>query len=93
MVRFPTLPPPVQVVTSQPMGQSNNNVREEIPQQEKFKPDPIPITYIKLYPKLVRVGLLSPVDIPPLQPPYLDGIIDACRMQQLNYSYFQKINL
>ena len=29
------------------------------------------MTYTKLYPKLVQGGLLSPVDIPPLQPPYL----------------------
>ena len=28
------------------------------------------MTYTKLYPKLVQGGLLSPVDIPPLQPPY-----------------------
>ena len=27
MARFPALPPPVQVVTSQPMAQSSNNVR------------------------------------------------------------------
>ena len=27
VARFPALPPLVQVVTSQPMGQSNNNVR------------------------------------------------------------------
>ena len=32
MARFPTLPPPVQVVTSQPMGQSSNNVRGTRPQ-------------------------------------------------------------
>ena len=69
VVRFPALPPPVQVVTSQPMGQLNNNRRGR-PQQEKFKPDPIPMTYTKLYPKLVQGDLLSPVDIPPLQPPY-----------------------
>ena len=31
VARFPTLPPPVQVVTSQPMGQSNNNVRRARP--------------------------------------------------------------
>ena len=52
------------------MGQSNNNVRGARPQQEKFKPDPIPMTYTELYPKLVQDGLLSSVDIPPLQPPY-----------------------
>ena len=69
MARFPALPPPVQAVTSQPMGQVNNN-RGARPQQEKFKPNPIPMTYIELYPKLVQGGLLSPVDIPPLQPPY-----------------------
>ena len=28
------------------------------------------MTYTELYPKLVQGGLLSPVDIPPLQPPY-----------------------
>ena len=28
------------------------------------------MTYTELYPKLVQNGLLSPVDIPPLQPPY-----------------------
>ena len=28
------------------------------------------MTYTELYPKLVQDGLLSPVDIPPLQPPY-----------------------
>ena len=70
VARFLALPPPMQVVTSQPMGQLNNN-RGGRPQQEKFKPDPIPMTYTKLYPKLVQGGLLSPIDIPPLQPPYL----------------------
>ena len=51
------------------MGQLNNN-RGARPQQEKFKPNPIPMTYTKLYPKLVHGGLQSLVDIPPLQPPY-----------------------
>ena len=74
VVRFPTLPSPAHVVTSQPIGQSSNNggnVREARPQQEKFKPDLIPMTYTELYPKLVQCGLLMSVDIPPLQPPYL----------------------
>ena len=70
MARFLALPPLVQVVTSQPMRQSGNNVRGARPQQKRFKSDPIPLTYIELYPKLVQGGLLSPVDIPPLQPPY-----------------------
>ena len=68
--RFLALPPPVQVVTSQPMGQSSNNVRRARPQQERFKSDPIPMTYTELNLKLVQGGLLLSVDIPPLQPPY-----------------------
>ena len=52
VARFSALPPPVQVVTSQPMGQVNNN-RGARPQQEKFKPDSIHMTYTKLYPKLI----------------------------------------
>ncbi|XWS75404.1 hypothetical protein CRYUN_Cryun01aG0084000 [Craigia yunnanensis] len=28
------------------------------------------MTYTKLFPKLVQCGLLMPIDIPPLQPPY-----------------------
>ena len=58
VARFPALPPPVQAVTSQPMGQLNNNRRGR-PQQEKFKPDLIPMTYTELYPKLVQGGLLA----------------------------------
>ena len=40
------------------------------PQQERAKFDPIPITYTELYPKLIQGGLLVPVSIPPIQPPY-----------------------
>ena len=69
VARFPALPPLVQVVTSQPMGQLNNN-RGTISRQEKFKPDLFLMTYTKLYPKLIQGDLLSLVDIPPLQSPY-----------------------
>ena len=69
VARFPVLPPPIQVVTSQPARQLNSN-RGIKPLQEKFKPDPIPMTYTELYPELVQGGLLSSVDIQPLQPPY-----------------------
>ena len=54
VARFPALSLPVQVVTSQPMGQLNNNAKGTRPQQKKFKPDPIPMTYTELYPKLVQ---------------------------------------
>ena len=70
VARFTALPPPVQVVTSQPTRQSNNNVRGARPHQEKFKSEAILMTYIELYPKLVQGGLLSLVDISPLQSPY-----------------------
>ena len=39
---------------------------------EKDKPrwDPIPITYTKLFPKLVRMGHIKPVQLAPLRPPF-----------------------
>ena len=39
---------------------------------EKDKPrwDPIPITYTELFPKLVRMGHIKPVQLPPLTPPF-----------------------
>ena len=40
------------------------------PQQKRAKFDPIPMTYTKLYPKLIQGGLLVPVSIPPIRPPY-----------------------
>ena len=41
------------------------------PQQKRAKFDPIPMTYTKLYPKLIQGGLLVPVSIPPIRPSYL----------------------
>ena len=70
MARFPALPAPVQVVASQPLGQQGNNAREARPQQEKPKFDPIPMTYTELYPKLVQLDSLVPMDIPLMQPLY-----------------------
>ena len=39
---------------------------------EKDKPrwDPIPITYIELFPKLVKMGHIEPVQLAPLRPPF-----------------------
>ena len=56
LVRFPALPPPAQVVTTQPMGQSGNNTKNSRgvrPQREWPQFDPIPMTYTELYPKLI----------------------------------------
>ena len=70
MARFPTLPAPADGGTSQPAGQQGNNVRGARPQQERPKFDLIPMTYIELYPKLVQLGSLVPMDIPLMQLPY-----------------------
>ena len=73
MARFPALPPLAQVVITQPMGQSGNNVRNlkgVRPQQERLQFDPIPMTYTKLYPKLIQCDLLESVSIQPIRPPY-----------------------
>ena len=67
---FPALPAPVQVVAAQLAGQQGNNARGARPQQERPKFDPIPMTYTELYPKLIQLGSLVPMDIPPMQPPY-----------------------
>ena len=67
---FPALPALAYGGNSQPSGQRENNVRRARPQQERPKFDPIPMTYTELYPKLVQLGFLVPMDIPPMQPPY-----------------------
>ena len=52
------------------MGQKGNNARGARLQQERPKFDLILMTYTELYPKLVQLGSLVPMDIPPMQPPY-----------------------
>ena len=73
MARFPVLPPLAQVVTVQPMGQSDSNLKNSKgakPQREQPQFDLIPMTYTKLYPKLIQGGMLVPMSIPPVKPPY-----------------------
>ena len=70
VARFLALLAPVQVVAAQPAGQQENNARGPRSQQERPKFKPIPMTYTKLYPKLVQLESLVPMDIPPMQPPY-----------------------
>ena len=70
MTRFPALPAPTYEGISQPSSQQGNNARGARPQQERAKFDSIPMTYTKLYPKLVQLGSLVSMDIPPMQPPY-----------------------
>ena len=73
ITRFPALPQPINVVPSQPTGQQGNNggnTRMARPQQERAKFDLIPMIYTELYPELIQDGLLVPISIPPIQPPY-----------------------
>ena len=70
VVRFPALPPPAQVVTTQPMRQLGNNIensRGVRPQRERSQFDPIPLTYTELCPKLIQGGMLVQVSIPPIR--------------------------
>ena len=55
------------------MGQQGNNVGnsgEARPQRGRPQFDLIPMTYTELYPKLIQCGLLEPVNILPIRPPY-----------------------
>ena len=70
MARFPALPASANGGTSQPSGQQGNNVRKARPQQERPKFNPILMTYTELYPKLVQLESLVPMDIPLVQPLY-----------------------
>ena len=47
---------------SRPSGQKTN--------KDKTQWDPIPITYTKLFPKLVRNGHIEPFQFPPFMPPF-----------------------
>ena len=47
-----------------------SNSRGARPQRERPQFDPIPMTYTELYPKLIQGGMLVPVSIPPIRPPY-----------------------
>ena len=56
VARFPALSPPAQVVTTQPIGQSGNNLgnsRGARSQRERPQFYPIPMMYTELYPKLI----------------------------------------
>ena len=73
VARFPALPPSAQIVTVQPIAQSGNNFKNSRgarPQREWPQFNPIPMTYTKLYSKLIQGGMLVPMSIPPIRPPY-----------------------
>ena len=68
---MPTVPPTFMATSRsvyQPNGSRSKPSRLKI---DKDKPrwDPIPITYIELFPKLVEINHIEPVFLAPLRPP------------------------
>ena len=60
--------------TSRPVDRSNGSKGKPSGQKiDKDKPrwDPIPITYIELFSKLVEIGHIEPVYLAPFRPPFL----------------------
>ena len=65
--------PPVFMATSRPVDRSNGSKDKPSRQKiDKDKPrwDPIPITYTELFPKLVEIGHIEPVQLAPLRLPF-----------------------
>ena len=68
----PTAPPTFMTTSrpaDQPSDSRNKHCRQKI---DKDKPrwDPIPITYTELFPKLVEIGHIEPVQLVPLRPSF-----------------------
>ena len=65
--------PPAFIATSRPVDRSNGLKGKPSGQKiDKNKPrwDSIPITYTELFPKLVEIGHIEPVQLAPLKPPF-----------------------
>ena len=65
--------PAVFMAISRPVDRSNGLKGKPSGQKiHKDKPrwDPIPITYTELFPKLVKIGHIEPVQLAPLRPPF-----------------------
>ena len=69
---MPTAPPAF-MATSQPVYQPSGSrckpSRQNI-DKDKLRWDPIPITYIEPFPKLVEIDHIEPVHLAPLKPPF-----------------------
>ena len=60
------------MVTSQPVDRSNGLKGKPNGQKiDKDRPQWDPITYTELFPKLVEIGHIEPVQLAPLRPPFL----------------------
>ena len=53
-----------------PNNQSNNPGNQRGPRPERFQADPILVSYMELFPKLIQEQLVSRVSIDPILPPY-----------------------
>ena len=73
-LRQPTpIAPPVFIAKSRPADQPNGSRGKPSGRKiDKDKPrwDPIPITYTELFPKLVEIDQIEPVQLAPLRPPF-----------------------
>ena len=69
---MPIAPPTFRTI-SRPVDRPNSSKGKPNEQKiDKNKPlwDPIPITYTKLFPKLVEIGHIEPFQLAPLKPPF-----------------------
>ena len=65
--------PPTFMATSRPVDRSNGSKGKPSGQKiekDKSRWDPIPITYTELFPKLVKIGHIEPVQLAPLRPSF-----------------------
>ena len=65
--------PPAFMTTSRPANQPSSSRgksnRQKI-DKNKLQWDPIPVTYTELFPKLVKMGHIEPIQLAPLTPPF-----------------------
>ena len=68
----PTAPPAFRTISRPTDQPSSSRVKPSGQKINKDKPrwDPIPTTYIELFPKLVKSGHIKPIQLVPLRPPF-----------------------
>ena len=67
---------PAFMATSRPVDQPSGSRGKPSGQKtnkDKTQWDPIPITYTELFPKLIDIGHIEPLQLPPLSPHFQDG--------------------
>ena len=70
---MPTTAPPAFMATSRPADQpssSRGKLSGQKTNKDKTQSDPIPITYTELFPRLMEIGHIVPLQLAPLRPPF-----------------------